>query len=472
MDQKSLEIKTVNQLKDICRQDPQRYHGFSKNSRKADLIKFIIHRTTTQAPGLSQTWGTNGQTRQTRYGIPVNPNASSINTRSTRRRTRPVPTNLRSNPVNVVYQSSEDDYNEIMNEMFDDNDTGGYYTDYELDEEDKMFNGRFSDDEISEFISIKEKEIKSWNNQNSVVFDSYSNFDKDMMYSHYKKQYFRKNGRLEGENWNTPRLSNIQEMILFHGTDKQNISEILEYDFALTIGEKHGHMFGRGIYFTNDLKKAISYSEKNNKVKYIIVAQVHIGDVCQGRMNMDIHPKIPDSDKRYDTSVDNMKHPIQFIKKANNQYNILGVLKINIVSMRSEELLPNKLQIINKSNQLIKIYWMPPGMSIKDFTSKRAKYLGSADPKTNSITWKTSYGHQFVCTTVDGIIKHITITKPDERIIISEIYNSSDNHKKTNLRKSTRNKPDGRPTRWKCNKCSFTNNLTTEICYKCKTKRV
>ena len=41
MDQKSLEIKTVNQLKDICRQDPQRYHGFSKNSRKADLIKLL-----------------------------------------------------------------------------------------------------------------------------------------------------------------------------------------------------------------------------------------------------------------------------------------------------------------------------------------------------------------------------------------------------------------------------------------------
>ena len=115
---------------------------------------------------------------------------------------------------------------------------------------------------------------------------------------------------------------------------------------------------------------------------------------------------------------------------------------------------------------------MPPGMSIKDFTSKGAKHLGWAEP-TNSITnWKTSYGNQFVCTTVDGIIKHITITKPDERIIISEIYNSSDNHKKTNLRKSTRKKPDGRPTRWKCNKCSFTNNLTTDTCYKCAAKKV
>tara|TARA_A100001037_G_C15127507_1_gene627005 strand:- start:503 stop:1777 length:1275 start_codon:yes stop_codon:yes gene_type:complete len=424
MDQKSLEIKTVNQLKDICRQDPQRYHGFSKNSRKADLIKFIIHRTTTQAPGLSQTWGTNGQTRQTRYGIPVNPNASSINTRSTRRRTRPVPTNLRSNPVNVVYQSSEDDYNEIMNEMFDDNDTGGYYTDYELDEEDKMFNGRFSDDEISEFISIKEKEIKSWNNQNSVVFDSYSNFDKDMMYSHYKKQYFRKNGRLEGENWNTPRLSNIQEMILFHGTDKQNISEILEYDFALTIGEKHGHMFGRGIYFTNDLKKAISYSEKNSNEKYLIVVQVHIGDICTGKINMDIHPKIPDSEKRYDTSVDHLNNPVQFIKKSNNQYNILGVLKINIVSYNQPKLV-NKFQIINNSNKLIKVYWLKGGISIinsKMAASSWKKHIGSVNPKSTSISWLTSLGHEFICTTPYGIVKHIIISKKNQTITISDDF--------------------------------------------------
>ena len=475
MDQQSLELKTVEELKNICRQDRQKYYGFSKFSRKKDLITFIIQtsigissstRFRRQVPNTNQ--NTTTSTNQTTNG----PSLYGIPLRNTlRSRGRPVPQNLRNNPVNVVYQSTEDDYNEIMNEMFYENDVG-YYTEYELNEEDEIFTGRFSDDKISQFISDKEKEIKSWDNKNSIVFDSCSNFDKDMMYNHYKKQYFRKNGTLSGQcvYWETQRIKN--EMILFHGTDKENISEILEYDFALTIGERHGHMFGKGIYFTNDLKKAISYSEKNNKVKYIIVAQVHIGDVCQGRMNMDIHPKIPDSDKRYDTSVDNMKHPIQFIKKANNQYNILGVLKINIVSMRSEELLPNKLQIINKSNQLIKIYWIPPGMSIKDFTSKGAKYLGSADPKTNSITWKTSYGHQFVCTTVDGIIKHITITKPDERIIISEIYNSSNNHKKTNLRKSTRNKPDGRPTRWKCNKCSFTNNLTTEICYKCKTKRV
>ena len=427
MDQKSLEIKTVNDLKDICRQDPQRYHGFSKNSRKADLIKFIIHRTTTQAPGLSQTWGTTRQTRQTRYGIPVNPNASSINTsstRNTRRRTRPVPTNLRSNPVNVVYQSSEDDYNEIMNEMFDDNDTGGYYTEYELNEEDEIFTGRFSDDKISQFISDKEKEIKSWDNKNSIVFDSCSNFDKDMMYSHYKKQYFRKNGRLEGENWNTSRLSNIPEMILFHGTDKQNISEILEYDFALTIGEKHGHIFGRGIYFTNDLKKAISYSEKDSNEKYLIVVQVHIGDICTGKMNMDIHPKIPDSEKRYDTSVDHLNNPVQFIKKSNNQYNILGVLKINIVSYNQSKL-ENKFQIINNSNELIKVYWLKGGISIVNSKMAAAswkKYIGSVNPKSTSISWLTALGHEFICTTSYGIVKHIIISKKNQTITISDDF--------------------------------------------------
>ena len=42
--------------------------------------------------------------------------------------------------------------------------------------------------------------------------------------------------------------------------------------------------------------------------------------------------------------------------RSSYDYGPLGVLlKNNIESMRSEELLPNKLQIINKSNQINKI---------------------------------------------------------------------------------------------------------------------
>jgi hypothetical protein len=47
-------------------------------------------------------------------------------------------------------------------------------------------------------------------------------------------------------------------------------------------------------------------------------------------METGIHPKMPDSNKTYDTSVDNLERPIQFVKKCNGSYNILGVLKFDI----------------------------------------------------------------------------------------------------------------------------------------------
>ena len=50
-----------------------------------------------------------------------------------------------------------------------------------------------------------------------------------------------------------------------------------------------------------------------------------------GNMNTGIHPKIVGlPEKTYDTSVDNLISPIQFVKKCNGSYNILGVLKIDM----------------------------------------------------------------------------------------------------------------------------------------------
>ena len=51
-----------------------------------------------------------------------------------------------------------------------------------------------------------------------------------------------------------------------------------------------------------------------------------------GRMNTDLHPKIPGSSigKTYDTSVDKLVNPKQFVKKKNGCYNILGIMKFNL----------------------------------------------------------------------------------------------------------------------------------------------
>ena len=49
-----------------------------------------------------------------------------------------------------------------------------------------------------------------------------------------------------------------------------------------------------------------------------------------GHMSTNIHPKMPDSTvgKTYDTSVDSLYNPKQFVKKVNGSYNILGIMKI------------------------------------------------------------------------------------------------------------------------------------------------
>ena len=106
----------------------------------------------------------------------------------------------------------------------------------------------------------------------------------------------------------------------------------IEYDFSLTVNETHGHKHGKGIYFTNDIDKALYYSERTSSEKYVMVCLVHVGDIMVGRMDTSLHPVIPGSsiDKTYDTSVDNLHSPIQFVKKKNGCYNILGIMKFDL----------------------------------------------------------------------------------------------------------------------------------------------
>ena len=68
------------------------------------------------------------------------------------------------------------------------------------------------------------------------------------------------------------------------------------------------------------MKKACTYSSGN--VKWVIVCNVHIGTQCIGNSTQTILPK------GVHTAVDNILNPLQFIKKKNNQYTFLGLLKI------------------------------------------------------------------------------------------------------------------------------------------------
>ena len=153
-----------------------------------------------------------------------------------------------------------------------------------------------------------------------LSFENYSNERYNHLYLYHKQNILERYGN----------IGNGGEQILLHGTDQDKIKSILDNDLSLTVNIKHGSIFGKGIYFTNDLKLASKYSERGKKDKYYIVCIVHIGNTIKGTHNMDMLPKIDDQDRYYDTSVNNIQNPSQFVKFKNNTYNFLGILHVKI----------------------------------------------------------------------------------------------------------------------------------------------
>jgi len=302
------------------------------------------------------------------------------------------------NPLENQYNESNDDMGEILNNLFN-----------EPDEKiNVLFCSRPIKENIDENIVDIEKNIKHKNKKNSVVFDIHDDEGNGNMYRIYKHNYYKKYKKLGNE------------LILYHGTNKKNIPDILEYGFSLTNGIKHGALYGKGIYFTNCIDKALSYSERGSSNKYVIVSVVHIGDIIKGNANMDMHPKIQNKSKRYDTSVDNIKNPIQYIKKENYTYNILGVLSFTLFNIISHNNYNNfSLRFNNNSNVNVSIYWIPDfvkNVSIKNpDIFKKSKFMHNSYPGG---TWScnTCHNHKFIYTynTLDNpknIISRILIIK-------------------------------------------------------------
>lgn len=264
----------------------------------------------------------------------------------------------------------------------------------------------------------------------NVVFDKHSDENNDMIYRANKGKYISQFGSL-GEHG---------EGILYHGTDGNNLLSILSDDFRLTTNPVHGHLYGKGIYFTNDIEKAIHYSERGKSTKYIIVCNVHIGDICLGNASMDIHPKMPDKDKSFDTSVDNLRSPKQFIKKKNGTYNILGIITIENYTENSyisrQNVQINKFscsfKIINKTNKDIVLYWIPPGVTYNVYTVDISKctFMNiipySIRGRDGVLGMKSHKHHAFVCVRYNSksqystrdIVKIFMLVNPSEIINI------------------------------------------------------
>ena len=255
----------------------------------------------------------------------------------------------------------------------------------------------------------------------TITFDENKDEYSDMIYKGNKGKYIKKYGDL-GEHG---------EKILYHGTDEKNLISILNDDFRLTNNPVHGHMYGKGIYFTNDIDKAIYYSERGKSTKYILVCNVHVGDICLGNTRMDVHPEMSNGDKTFDTSVDNMQSPNQFIKKKNGTYNILGILKIenyNNSQNKQNNQYTGSFKIINSLSSDISLYWVPdyfvhtlPNVDLRN--CKRMSNIPRGFRRCG--TWwpgvksqLCQIGHTFICVLGNDIIRIIKSKKRGEIIDI------------------------------------------------------
>lgn len=174
-------------------------------------------------------------------------------------------------------------------------------------------------------LDLVDKEAKYWGNDITFELSPYL----DMLEQHHNiynivKQYGG--------------FDDSHEKILYHGCDEKTKDSILhDGNFSLLMcGTKHGSRFGPGIYLTDKLWKAVQYSETQKKrkhYKFILVCKVLVKNIKPAvsyEVTFGSKSKENEKEELYDTGVDNISDPIEYIKKDSNHICILGFMKICI----------------------------------------------------------------------------------------------------------------------------------------------
>lgn len=269
---------------------------------------------------------------------------------------------------------------------------------------------------------IVDKEIKQWGND--ITFELSPNIDK--LEEH--NQIYNIVKQFGGFN-------ECHEKILYHGCDEKTKDSILnDGNFSLLMcGKKHGSRYGPGIYLTDKLWKAVQYSETTKKLKhykYILICKVLVKNIKPAlsyEVTFSGKTKNNEKEESYDTGVDNLDDPIEYIKKDSNQICVIGFMKI-CIERRYCKLL-NYVYGNNNTGSLvtamvslkfknyyhgdsISIYWMNPNGS-KTTMNKRLLY-------GDATSIRTCAGHIFKC--YDNVNSKLILIKTINQIDISNKY--------------------------------------------------
>ena len=218
------------------------------------------------------------------------------------------------------------------------------------------------------------------------------------------------------------------QIILYHGTDEKNIKPIMENGFSLTTNKVNGAAYGEGIYFTPDIKFAMKYATGDNHNRNIIICQVYVNNIIEGKKAMTTFPKVPGKDEYYDTSVDNLNNSKIYVKKDVEQINILAHIKIEKNNVQSNTLTNiTGIKIINNTNKKLTIFWDRYNHGIGNIIAlgvnppiKFFKSMGDVSPD-NTHHIKSRIGDQFIIGYYDND-KHFNINRVINVTIRNQIF--------------------------------------------------
>ena len=417
MDELIQDLKTMDELRCFCRNNKNNgLKGHSKFTKKEDLKEFIIdnYEGEIDNENTSEIDNENTSDMDNENKQPIilylNDNLDKTYKITTINGKLYIDINIKNINYNfqIIYTNDNNDAGYLVNEILPYN---FIFSCIKINENELFFKIKGVNNNINRFIYDKKFSIDIdllvsfldikynkgfYNIELDPVYNEYHN----IQYNSYK-EYFLKSSDI------------FNEKILFHGTSKENIESIIHEGLSTYPGRAHGEAHGRGIYFSNDIEFSMKYSNDkhrsryhtnlntghtinqniiDDKIKYIIVAIVGVNNIIEGRRAMGTFPMIEGKDIYYDTGVDNISNPKQWIKKDPNQIKIIGVFKI-IKKEKPVVEQNNILEFINRIDKEIYIYLNPlmsDPFGLKYLDVKKCKELGKMSKKpTNFISGGT-----------------------------------------------------------------------------------
>ncbi|NWY71517.1 PAR12 polymerase, partial [Erithacus rubecula] len=155
----------------------------------------------------------------------------------------------------------------------------------------------------SEYDEIKQLFHQTMKNYSILKIQRIQNPSLWKVFQWQKEKMKRENGGKE-----------VQEKLLFHGTDVYSMKTICTQNFDWRICGSNGTNYGKGIYFARDACYSHAYCQGTLQGYLMFVARVLVGDYVKGNADY-VRPPKKCADKLwfYDSCVDNELNPSVFV---------------------------------------------------------------------------------------------------------------------------------------------------------------